>query len=365
MPKISASSRLGRVKRIFDLYQDRREFVRLDRNEDPVGWQLEQFEAWRRDLQPYDVAAYGDSTALATKLADWLKVPCDSLLVTAGSDAALKTIFETYVDPGDVVVMQNPSWRMYEVYNDIYQGQPLLINYERNLDFDWGNVLRALSEKRVRMVVLANPNQPTGTLLDASAVEQIVEAAFQRGTVVVMDEAYYLYTPRTAIALVAHYPNLIVVRTFSKAFGLAGLRLGYCIAQPERILELSLLRPVTDSNSLALKCGEYALDHMGWIAGRVEEVIAGRQYLYAQLVDAGIDAFPSHTNFLLVRCPSLDQARDLIAQAKQRRYLLKGPWTSAPLENCVRIGIGPLDLMKKFWADCAHIVTQYAARRES
>lgn len=365
MTKIAASRRLRRVKRVFDLYQDRREFVRLDRNEDPVGWQAKHFDAWRRGLQPYDLAAYGDSTALVNKLADWLKVSCDSLLVTAGSDAALKTIFETYVDADDVVVMQDPSWRMYEVYNDIYQGHSLLINYDRNLHFDSGAVTQALREKTVKMTVLANPNQPTGTLIDGGALEQIVHTAYLRGTVVVVDEAYHLYTRSTALGMVPRYPNLIVVRTFSKAFGLAGLRLGYCVAQPERISELSLLRPVTDSNSLALKCGEYALDHMEWIADRVNDVIAGRQYLYDELSDAGIDTFPSHTNFLLVRCPSLDQARELIAQARQRRYLLKGPWTAVPLVNCVRIGVGPLDLMRRFWTDCAQIVRQFAARRDS
>jgi histidinol-phosphate aminotransferase len=365
MTGISASRRLARVKRVFDQYQDRRDFVRLDRNEDPVGWEEEHFNALRRNLTQYDLAAYGDSTVFVSKLARWLDVPAESLLVTSGSDAALKTVFETYVDTGDVVAMQDPSWRMYEVYNDIYQGQSLLFSYDRNLRFDSGAVVRAVREKAIRLVVLANPNQPTGSVMDDAEVEQIIAEAHQRGTVVVMDEAYYLFTPRTAVGLVVRYPNLIIARTFSKAFGLAGLRLGYCVAQPDRIRELSLLRPVTDSNSLALKCGEYALDHVGWIVDRVNDFIAGRQFLYEKLVHAGVATFPSHTNFVLVRCPSAEHGRELIAEARRRRYLLKGPLMAAPLENCVRIGVGPLELMKEFWADCAHVVTYYAMHEGS
>jgi histidinol-phosphate aminotransferase len=181
----------------------------------------------------------------------------------------------------------------------------------------------------------------------------------------VMDEAYHLFTPKTALGWVTRYPNLIVVRTFSKAFGLAGLRLGYCVSQAERISELSLLRPVTDSNSIALKCGEYALDHMDWIKTRIAGFIAGREFLYRAMAGAGLETFPSHANFLLVRCPSAEAGMALIAEARRRRYLLKGPWTAAPLHNCVRVSIGPLELMQKFWSECEDIVKQHAAPRGS
>lgn len=357
---IKASNRLSMVKRVFDPYQDRKDFVRLDRNEDPVGWDTEHFEELRRDLSAYDLAAYADSTEFVTKLARWLSVPEQCVLVTSGSDAAMKAIFETYVDPDDIVLMQDPSWRMYEVYNNIYRGRALLQPYDRNLGFDAGAVLHAVREQPIRLVILANPNQPTGTLMDDADVEAIIAAGEKAGTVVVMDEAYHLFTQRSAVGWVARYPNLIVARTFSKAFGLAGLRLGYCVAQEERIRELSLLRPVTDSNSIALKCGAYALDHIEWIRSRLADFIAGREFLYAELRKAGLETFPSHTNFVLVRCPSAESGRAMIAAARERKYLLKGPWTAAPLQNCIRISVGPLALMQRFWTDCRYIVTQYA-----
>ena len=365
MTRIRPSKRLSGVKRVFDPYQDRKHFVRLDRNEDPVGWDEEHFEAMRRDLTSYDLAAYADSIELVSGLSRWLRVPAQDVLVTSGSDAAIKGIFETYVDAGDLVLMQDPSWRMYEVYNNIYQGQALLQPYDRTLGFDARAVVRTLREKSVRLVLLANPNQPTGTLIEAADVEAIVAAGEAAGTVVVVDEAYHLFTRQTAVGWVERYPNLIVARTFSKAFGLAGLRLGYCVAQEERIRELSLLRPVTDSNSIALKFGAYAVEHIDWIESRLADFIAGREFLYAELKKAGLETFPSHTNFVLLRCPSAEDGRAIIAGARDRKYLLKGPWTAAPLENCVRVSVGPLALMQKFWSDCKEIVSEHAIHRRS
>lgn len=365
MTGVKASARLARVKRVFDPYQDRHSYVRLDRNEDPEGWDAEHFEALRRSLTSYDMAAYADSTVFVDKLSRWLGLPAHCVMVTSGCDAAIKTIFETYVDPGDVVLMQDPSWRMYEVYNNIYQGEALPIRYDRKLGFDTSAVCRAIRDKAVKIAILANPNQPTGTLLSDAEVEAIVSQAEKVGTAIVMDEAYYLFSPNTAISWVDRYPNLIIARTFSKAFGLAGLRLGYCVGHAERIRELALLRPVTDSNSIALKCGEYALEHWDWIKARIADRIAGREFLYREMLSAGLETFPSHTNFLMVRCHSAEAGRKLIAESRHRNYLLKGPWTAVPLEDCVRISIGPLDLMGRFWADCGALVKKYAAHRRS
>jgi histidinol-phosphate aminotransferase len=259
--------------------------------------------------------------------------------------------------------MQDPSWRMYEVYNNIYKGRAVNVPYSQDLQFDIGAVLDKMRAEFVRMTILANPNQPTGTLLSESEIEAVIAMGAERGTLVVMDEAYYLFTPRTAIGWVTKYPNLVVVRTFSKAFGLAGLRLGYCVASPERIRELSLLRPVTDSNSIALKCGEYALDQLDWVQRRLADYVAGRDYLYQRMYEAGLETWPSHTNFVLVRCKSTDECRAAIALARTKHYLLKGPWMQEPLTNCLRISTGPLDLMQQFWRDCGDFIIQAAERR--
>ena len=359
---ISPSKRLSRVHRIFDPYKDRRNFVRLDRNEDPAGWEAPHFSRVMASITPADLAAYSDSTVFAAKLADWLRVPAEQLYITAGSDAAIKNIFEAYVDRNDVVVMQNPSWRMYEVYNDVYRGKAVPVDYGRDLRFDHRQVLAQLRERVVRLVILANPNQPTGTLMSGEQLHDIVAMANEHDTLVVVDEAYHLFTPETCIELTQRYSNLIVVRTFSKAFGLASLRLGYCVAHPQRIKDLMLLRPVTDANGLALKIGEYALAHMEWIHERIQAMIEGRDYLYDQLRQRQARTFRSHANFLLVQYDSLEHAKAVIAGVQEHHYLLKGPFGFAPLENTVRITVGPKSLMMKFWQDCGEILCSRTVR---
>lgn len=354
---IRSSQRLDRVKRVFDPYLNRRDFVRLDRNEDPVGWEPDHFNRLLQSIEPYDLAAYSDSTSFIQKLSRWLNTKPRNIYVTAGSDAAIKNIFETYVDDGDVVVLQKPSWRMYDVYNNVYRGDPFFVAYDDNLCIDTDRILQSLGDKRIRMLIIANPNQPTGTIIEQKTLKEIIRVAYQHDTVVVVDEAYFLFSQETCLPLIEEYSNLIVVRTFSKAFGLASLRLGYCVANGDRVKDLMLLRPVTDANGIALKIGEYALDHMDWILKRVDTVIKGREYLYEQFLSHGLRTFKSHANFVLLKYGSYDQAVNVISRSKERRFLLKGPFNFSPLENCVRVTVGPENLMHEFWKECKEILT--------
>jgi len=355
---IEASKRLRRVKRIFDPYKERRHLVRLDRNEDPAGWDEEHFTGWLKTLTPYDLAAYADSTVLADKLAGWLGVNRDGVYITAGSDAGIKNIFETFVDPGDKVLVQTPSWAMYEVYANVYQARLEKLAYDEEIHFDFDELIQQISTTNLRMVLLANPNQPTGTLFTEEQVEAILEVAEARDILVVMDEAYHLFTPRTALDHLGARKNLIITRTFSKAFGLAGLRIGYCISCPDRISDLMLLRPVTDANSLALSCASYALDNIDWINARIADMLEGRAYLLSTMQESGLACFPSATNFLLVRYPDFETGKRVVEQCLAAGYSLKGPFTFPPLENCIRISIGTLALMEEFWADCSGILCQ-------
>lgn len=352
---IQKSKRLDRVVRVFDPYQDRREYVRLDRNEDPVGWDEEHFEAIRNSLTPYDLAAYADSNRLVHKLATWTGLSALQIYITAGSDQAIKNIFEAYIDEGDKVLMQKPSWRMYDVYNDVYKGAPVFAQYDQNfrLDTDW--ICKKIDEDKIRMVIIANPNQPIGGVLAKKEIEKIIKTAQNRNTLAVVDEAYYLFTQETCVDLLGRYDNLIVVRTFSKAFGLASLRMGYILANEVIIKDLMLLRPVTDANGLALKIGEYALDHLDWIKDRVQSFIAGREFLYQQCRSADLKVLESHTNFVHILYPTLEKAQEILQKCKEEGYLLK-IFNFAPLHNSIRISIGDKKLMEKFWLDCASIL---------
>lgn len=359
---ITYSKRLEKVHRVFDPYHDRTGYVRLDRNEDPVGYDVNFFNQWKSQLTVHDVAAYADSAILTGKLANWLGVDKQQIYISSGSDALIKTIFETYVDSNDIVLTQKPNWRMYDVYMDIYGANPEYIYYDERFDFDINGLVDKVKVGNIRMVILANPNQPTGTLIKIENIEKLLTIADKKGTLVVIDEAYHLFSDTTVVELTKKYKNLIVVRTFSKAFGLAGLRIGYVVADPVRIQEVMLLRPVTDANSLALNFAGYLLDNIDVVVNKIDDFNRGRDYLYDQLKRSGIKCQQSHTNFILIPCPNEESAKHIMSFAKIKKYLLKGPFKEKPLNNYVRITTGPLELMKSFWTDCGAYILEHASK---
>ena len=158
--------KLKNIKRIFEPYKNRKNFIRLDRNEDPIGWSSKFFKDWVNSISQYDLAAYSDSDALVKSISHWQKVKKDQIYITAGSDAAIKNIFEVFVEPNYKIILQEPSWRMYEVYSLIYGAKMIKINYDSNLNLDLKNLIKLISEEKPKIVVIANPNQPTGTIMD-------------------------------------------------------------------------------------------------------------------------------------------------------------------------------------------------------
>ena len=354
------SRRLGDVRRVFEPFVDRRHLVRLDRNEDPDGWDQAHFSEWLATLSPHDLAAYSDTTELVERIARWQSLSFEQIVVTAGSDAAIKLIFETYLDPGDRVLVLDPSWRMYEVWASVYQAQLESVPFSSELTIDVEEIVGAIDRKHPRLVVIANPNQPTGSVLNLEELESIVNAADRAGALTIIDEAYHLFSKTTALDLLASHPQTIVVRTFSKAFGLAGLRVGYCMGSADRVRELRLLRPVTDASSLAIHAAVFSLDNIDWVSQRVSNVIEGRDFLTNQLSERRLAFFPSVANFILIACKSDDAARECVASCCASGYVIKGPMKVGSLESIVRVSIGSLETMERFWWRCGLILESHA-----
>jgi histidinol-phosphate aminotransferase len=359
---ITYSKRLKNVHRIFDPYNDRRGYIRLDRNEDPIGYDNAFFDAWKSQLAIDDIAAYADSHILIEKLSKWLEVNQDEIYITAGSDALIKNIFETYIDSNDVIVMQKPNWRMYDVYTAIYGAEAKHICYGGDFSLDLEKIIQKIETQNVRMLILANPNQPTATLIKTEQLEKIIHVCEQNNTLVVIDEAYHLFTSETAVKYIKKYDNLIIARTFSKAFGLAGLRIGYAVANSKRIKDLMLLRPVTDANSLAINFSSYLLDNIDKVREKINDFNVGRDFLYNKIIENNIKCSKSYTNFLLIPCLNEESAKELIAFAKNKKYLLKGPFKEDPLNNYVRITTGSLSLMQKFWEDSCCGILKFSVK---
>lgn len=338
---------LAGMTRTLEGGRERAGFVPLDRNERLSPLPDSILDAVRSGIDSELLTGYPSLDTLYDRLAAMLAVPRERLLLTAGSDAAFRALHQAYVRPGDRVAMLEPSYAMYPIYTRMFGAEPVQIPIAADLSLDGESLMDAV-RGGVRMVLLADPNQPTGTKFDHELLQALLVRAAECGTLVVVDEAYFPFSRTTSLPWIFDHPHLVVTRTFSKAWGLAGLRVGLVAAHPEVIANLYKVRSAYDVNAMAALCVRTLLDHPEVAEQFVAEVDAGRQVISERTRAMGLDPLPSQTNFQLIRCGGrIDPAR-LTADLRDRGYLVKGPFAALCLSDCVRVTLGPPALMDEF-----------------
>ena len=325
--------------------EDRLKFLRLDKNEDNVCLPKEIVQKILSKVTPDFVASYPQTYPLYESLGRWLGVGEDHILVTAGSDAAIKAVFEAFVVPGDEVVAPHPTFAMFGVYSKIFQAKLKRVVYETDLSLSMKKMLKSVSSK-TKLAVLANPNSPTGTVVERSDILDLLELAKKRGAAVLIDEAYHHFYPKSVIDLIDKYPNLIVTRTFAKAFGLASVRLGYAVAHPKTIKILRVSKPMYEVNSFAVLFGCALLDHPEWMEHNVRETLRGKKYIVDEIERLGLRVFPSHANFILVEVGEKN-VKPLVRKMYNSGILINSGYEHETLKRCIRISLGPEEKMRK------------------
>ena len=243
--------------------------------------------------------------------------------------------------------MLEPSYAMYAVYCEIFQAKAVPVSFNEKRQLDLEDLLKKIT-RGVRLVLIANPNQPTGTLLSTHELRRILSKAARVRALVLLDEAYYPFSSYTALPLLKSYPHLIVLRTLSKAAGLAGLRVAYAASHPSIIQNLFKVRAANDINSIAIYCAQQVLAHPRILQDYAAEVKAGGRILTKRMKDLGFVPYKTHTNFMLIKVDHRVSPARLIAQLKKKGYLVKGPFTHPGLKPCIRVTLGPPRLMVQF-----------------
>jgi histidinol-phosphate aminotransferase len=269
--------------------------IRLDFNENTTGCSNAALAALRR-LSGKELAMYPEYQAPTKILARYFGVKPAELLLTNGGDDALRVFFDTFVEPRSHVLICEPTFPMYRYYAEIAGARVEALHYSREMEFPLGGVLRAL-QKKPRVFFLANPNNPTGTLVDKAAIKKILKAAPQ--TAVVLDEAYADFSGVTSVPWIRRHPNLFIAKTFSKAAGLAGLRLGAVIAQRESLSVVRRALPPFPVNAAALAASVAAVRERRTIEHYIRETKRLREWFAGELKRRDVRVFPSAGNFLL------------------------------------------------------------------
>ena len=290
-------------------------------------------------LTPELLASYPEVRPLYAKLAQTYAVSERNLMLASGSDAAIKAFYEAFVREGDEVVLLDPSYAMFHVYAKLFGAKVVDISYGPGLSLDAEAVLGAIPPG-VSMVAIANPNSPTGTIIEQPMLLEIVQKAQDAGVPILIDEAYHPFCPETVLPYIADYDHLAVTRTFSKAFGIASLRLGFMAAHETLIDLLMKARPMYEINGVAAHFGCYLLDHMDVVEAYVREVEEGKQYLIKQMEDLGFEPYPTHANFMLIPVPDAE-LRERIGKHLHAQGVLMTSKLVPPLEDCIRISLGP------------------------
>lgn len=255
------------------------------------------------EVPPAALVSYPDLGPLYAKLGRFLGLAPDRLLLAAGSDGAIRAAFAAYVAPGDAVVITRPTFAMYAVYARMFGAEAVPLDYRPSNDgpaLGPDAVIDAIAAAAPQLVCLPNPDSPTGTIFPPDALRAIVEAAGRAGALMLVDEAYHPFYAETALPWVEDYPHLVVTRSTGKAWGMAGLRIGFAAAAPAVARVLHKVRPMYETSTLAAAVFERLLDHADAMAASVERLNAGKRFFLDAMDRLGFATLEGHGNFLHV-----------------------------------------------------------------
>jgi histidinol-phosphate aminotransferase len=324
--------------------------LRLDFNENTVGCSPAVLRALQK-ITPEQLAMYPEYENSIRCLAGYFGVRPSEMLLTNGVDDALRLLMEVFIEPGDPVLIPEPTFSMYRFFSQVAGARVTSVPYDEAMNFPLEATLREL-RRSPRILFIANPNNPTGTLVDEASLARILDAA--RRTVVLVDEAYFEFSALTVLPWIRQRPNLIVSRTFSKAAGLAALRLGALFARSDLIATMRRAFTPYPVNSLALRAAEAAMKDEKFLRAYGQAVLKSRSQLARGLEQLGARVFPSAANFVLA-----DFGRGgsrLVKRLARRGILVRDRASEFGRDGFVRITAGTvpqtrrlLDAIKEEW----------------
>jgi histidinol-phosphate aminotransferase len=325
-----------------DLYNAPGNYVELDLSDNTNLWGAPP-AALRAITTPSEnvVARYpiAYEPRLAAALADYVGVWPDMIACGCGSDDVLDSAIRAFAQPGEVLCLPDPSFSMIPAFARTNGMVPVAIPFTASLDVD----VDAMIATGARIIYLCTPNNPTGGALSRDTVEQVVERA--RGLVII-DQAYVEFGGESFVDLLSRGRPVLVTRTMSKAFGLAGLRIGYGIGAPELIAEVLKARGPYKVSSLSERAAIAALKtDRTWVSERVNDVVVNRARLRAELKMRGISSLESAANFILV---PITDCISIAAQLESLGVRVRALPQLSGIGDAIRVAIGPLETMQRF-----------------
>jgi histidinol-phosphate aminotransferase len=306
--------------------------IKLNTNENPYPPSPRVLETIR-NLDPEHLRRYPSPKAdgFRAAAARVHGVSEDMILAGNGSDEILAIAIRTFLAPGDILAYPDPTYSLYPVLAESCENRVVTVGWETG----WHLPIAALRDSGARAIFFANPNAPTGTMVEPARVRELAETF---DGLLLVDEAYVDFADDNCLALVRELPNVMICRTFSKGYSLAGLRFGYGIAAPALIAEMTKVKDSYNCDAISILAATAAIEDQGYARGTWQAVRSERARLTRELGARGWDVIPSQTNFLLATCPGGKAAETYLALKKQR--ILVRYFDKLGLDDKLRITVG-------------------------
>jgi histidinol-phosphate aminotransferase len=308
--------------------------VKLNTNENPFAPSPKVIQAIQ-NVEPEMLRRYPNPTAdlFRAAAAELLEVTPEMILAGNGSDDILTIATRTFVPPGGTLAYPDPTYSLYPVLAKLEDAKAVTVAWER----DYSLPIDALLETKADAIYLANPNAPTGTFVSPMKIEEL---ARKFDKLILVDEAYVDFAEDDCVPLVREYQNVVITRTLSKAYSLAGLRFGYAVGQPQVIAEMMKVKDSYNCDAISVIAATAAIADQAYARRSWEHVRQERQRLSSELTQMGWTVLPSQANFILVTCPS-GKGRDAYLGLKQQGILVRY-FDKPALADKIRITVGTM-----------------------
>ena len=323
--------------------QGRADKMRLDFNENTVGCSPQVIDAIRKLTDSNVISMYPEYSQAQNKIAKFFGVGTEQMVFTNGTDEAISLLVDTFIEPGGELIVMSPSYAMYRFYGELGRAKIVEVEYDakRQLVFEVEKLLVAINQNTAA-IFLANPNNPTGTAISRHQIIKILTAAPH--AVVLIDEAYVEFADVSALDLINEFPNLFVSRTFSKAYGMAGIRFGCLFSDAKNIEWVQKAQSPYSVNAVAVVAACAAIEDSAYLSRYVTEVRECRNFVEAEFDRLSIKYFKSSGNFLLFDVGH--RAKEIRNQLALSRVLIRD--RSYEISGCLRVTIGTKKQMTVF-----------------
>ena len=322
------------------------EIIRMDTNTSP--FMPMSLVAISKKLTRIPVNEYPDTSyfELRKALSSYCEMSADNFVVTNGADEALDIISKTVVDPNDEVIIPTPTYSMFRIISEIMGAKVVAVPRKPDFKLDIEEIKRRKTV-RTKIIFLCSPNNPTGNSVSHEEMKSILESC-GRNVAVVVDEAYFEFSGHTISDFALRYDNVLVVRTLSKAFSMAGARIGYVIAHKHSVKNLNIVRPPNSLSVISLELAIDAMRNVSSMRTNVRTIVREREKCIGIMRNnKRLEVFPSEANFILFKVRS-GSSEKLHKNLMKKGFVLRNFSKTPGVENCLRVTINKPEINRSF-----------------